>query len=233
MAASARVTLLAKEVCEGETGTFRFSRPDAYSFQAGQHYILGLDTADGEQRKAFSHAEAPSDPETTVTTRLSGSAFKSALAALEPGDTVDFSGPFGRMLLDDGVRRVVYLSGGVGITPVRSLLRDAAARDLPRESVLFFGNREDRCVPYRDELRALAEEDARVRLVECFEHPPAGWGGAVGFITSALVREHLRPDDGWDFVVSGPPAMVDAMARLLDELGVPEDLRHEERFTGY
>lgn len=227
------VRLLEKERCGSETATFRFSKPVGYVFRPGQHFTLTLDTSSGQESKHFSHAEAPTDPYIELTTRLSGSHFKNALWAMEPGTGASIAGPKGRLTLPDRASMVAFLIGGVGVTPARSMLRDAARRGAGMDAVVFYGNRGSECVPYRAELEGLADAEPLVRLILVFEHPPHDWSGETGFVTAEMVREHATPAAERMFVVAGPPAMVDAMERVLDELSIPREQRLVERFSGY
>jgi ferredoxin-NADP reductase len=223
------VELLEKQRCGDDVLIARFARPDSYSFRAGQWFRLFIDTAEGEIAETFSHCSAPGDATLEMTTRLSGSAFKNALAALEPGAVVAVSDPGGRLAIPESARRVAFLVGGVGITPVRSLLRDALQSGrVFDDALLFYGNRDARCTPFAEEFAAMGE--IGVRLVLCLERAPNGWEGERGFITAETVRRHVDPLDGRPFLVAGPPVMVEAMECVLDELGVGDSSRIVERF---
>lgn len=205
----------------------RFERPRGYTFIAGQYLMLTLETAEGAQTKPFSHSSATNDPHLEITTRLSGSAFKNALAALGPGDRVRFSGPAGRLMLPADEPRIAFLIGGVGITPVISMLR---SQDQSRAAgeVLFYGNREPTCIPFIQEISEI--EQSGLTAVHVVEVPDAGWEGEVGFITPETVRRHIDVSEDWLYIVAGPPVMVNAMERCLDALAVPESRTLIERF---
>lgn len=224
-----QVELLARELCGDEVLICRFSLPEGYSFRAGQWFRLFLQTADGELAETFSHCSAPGDGVLEMTTRLSGSVFKNALAALEPGAVVTISAPGGRLALPEGVQRIAFLVGGVGITPIRSMLRDALQSGrVFDDALLFYGNRDERCAPFVDEFHAMSA--IGVRTVLCYEHASQSWRGERGFITAETVLRHLDPLDRRPFLVAGPPVMVEAMQRVLDVLEVPESSRVVEHF---
>ena len=217
------------ELCGDDIATVRLTRPDNYEFRAGQWFRLALDTPDGPLTETFSHASAPSDPGIELATRLTGSPFKQALAGLSAGDVVLIVGPGGRLRLPDDVRRLAFLVGGVGITPVRSLLRDARANGRAfDDALLLYGNRDESCIPFRAELAAMS--DLGVRVVNVLERPTGEWEGERGFIDSEIVKKYLGPDDGRPFVLTGPPVMVAAVERVLDELSVAPERRIIERF---
>lgn len=218
------------DVCS-DTILATLERPDGYRFAAGQWLRLTLLTAEGEQTRTLSHASAPGQDRLDICTRLSGSAFKQALAELSPGDRVTVAGPGGRLSLPEELSALVVLTGGVGVTPVRSLLLDAAeqSRDLAG-AVLLFGNRNSECVPYLEDLERL--QDSGLELVPVYERPPAGWSGETGFITAEMVRRWVPDLERRTFLVTGPPAMVTAMDSVMDALEVAVDRRIVERFSG-
>jgi ferredoxin-NADP reductase len=215
------------------TGTFRFTRPAGYEFTPGQFLSMTLQTTDGEQTKHFTHDEAPADPYLEITTRLTGSAFKDALLGLRPGDVVRITGPRGRLSLPEGVRNVAFLVGGVGVTPARSIIRDAVQRSTGLAIALFYGNQNESSIPFRQELDGYATTHPEVLVVHVLAEPGPGWQGDRGFITADTVRRHIDPLGGWHWVVTGPPAMITAMRRVLAELAVPEERVSIESFAGY
>lgn len=214
-----------------DTATFRFERPGGYGFVPGQYALFGVETADGQERKPFTIASAPGDDWLEITTRLTGSPFKNALDALRPAGEIAVSAPAGRLTLPHGASPVAFLIGGVGVTPAHSMLRDAVQRETGLQAVVFFGNRGEGGIPYKAELDAMSEHG--ITLVHVLERPDPDWTGETGFISADVVRRHAHVEDVRAWLTSGPPVMVEAMERVFDELGVPQDLRLVERFGGY
>ena len=207
----------------------RLERPEGYEFTPGQWLRLTLPTAEGEQTKTFTNATAPGDDWLEIATRISGSPFKAALEQLGPGDEVEIAGPGGRLVLPQDTAKVAFLVGGVGVTPARSMLRDAMQRGRRfSDAVVIYGNRDAACTPYLDELEEMAP--AGVRVVSVLEHPDERWEGERGLVTAELVRRHADISDGRLVFVAGPPPMVEAMQAVLDELGVAQDRRRIEWF---
>ncbi|MBI5231451.1 MAG: FAD-dependent oxidoreductase, partial [Coriobacteriales bacterium] len=183
------IRLLHRDLCGSDVGTFRFSRPEAYDYAAGQWMRITLDTAEGPDARTFSHASAPADDYLEMATRRSGSAFKEALWELDESATVAVSGPGGRLALPPHARTAVFLAGGVGITPVRSILRDAQQRGQEFDDiVVFYGNRDPECMPYLDELGAMGSIGVRVVPVYERDAPP---GAAAGLISPELVERYV------------------------------------------
>lgn len=219
--------------CAPAVETFRLRRPEGYVFRPGQFFQLTIDTREGEQSHYFSHADAPDDSATEFTTRLTGSAYKDALLALPLGSQVRFRGPMGSLGVPEGAPSVGFLTGGVGITPGHSIIRDAMLRESGLDIALFYANREPACVPYADEFRAYAAADPTFRYVEVFEVPDPGWTGPVGYITADIVREHVDVSGSRHWIVSGPPPMLNAMRSVVETLGIAPEHVSYEAFSGY
>jgi len=215
------------------TATFSFTRPEGYTFRAGEFFTLTIPTREGQQSHTFSHADVPGDDAIMILTRLTGSAFKDALVAMTPGAEVRVAGPAGALALGPEVQRAAFLVGGVGVSPARSIVRDVALTGRDVDICLFDGNPDESCIPFRAEFARYAAERDTIRVVHVLASPPAEWDGESGFITAELVRRHCDPFDDRHWYVCGPPLMVEAMRRVIDELGVPADHRHFELFAGY
>jgi len=227
------VVFLGATPCGGDVTSFRFSKPADYSFVPGQFFALTLHTRDGVVSKHFSHADAPADAYVELTTRLSGSAFKDALRALEPGAVVRARGPKGRLGVPDGATGVGFLAGGVGITPAHSIIRHAVSLGTGLDIALFYGSRDETCIPYGEEFRRYAASASGFLYVETLDHPGPGWTGESGFITADMVRSHLRTIFDRHWIIAGPPPMVDAMRKVVGDLGLPDGAVSYEIFAGY
>jgi NAD(P)H-flavin reductase len=224
---------LGKSDCDA-TGLFRFERPQEYHASAGQWFRLTLDTREGVQTKTFSDAAAPMELRMDLTTRLTGSAFKDALMDLADGHVVDISGPGGKLVVSGDTRYLALLTGGVGIAPGRAIIRDHLLRaDSSTSMTLLFGNNEEACEPFVSEFIDYDERLPWFQFVDVIAHPGPDWVGETGFITAQVVDRHLDLSKPWEFMVAGPPAMIEPMRRVLDELEIPAEHRHFETFTGY
>ncbi len=206
-------------------------RPPDFQFAAGQHVMVEIETPAGGDDRFLSIASAPSDQSLDFAVRVSPSEFKQAFQRLRAGEQVRLIGPSGRFRRDPD-RPAVLLSGGVGITPLRSMLRQAAHHERMPATVLVFGNREPREIPFREELDAMASRD-NIQVFHTVESAGDSWGGSLGRIGPDLVLEASRSLHDPVFYLCGPPAMVEALATLLVELGVDRADILNEHFTGY
>src|SRR3989344_2970764 len=212
------------------TIAFHFARPVDFKFKAGQTVdIILIDPpetdAEGNSR-TFSIASAPSDPDIVIGTRLRDTAFKRVLKNMEPGAEVMIDGPFGSFTLhNDLAKPAVFLAGGIGITPFRSILREAAAQKLPHRIFLFWSNRRPEDSPWRGEFVKREARSAQREVILTMTEPEkstARWTGETGYITAEMMRKYLPDFTGAIFYLAGPPQMVFVMRDMLDAAGVDD-----------
>jgi ferredoxin-NADP reductase len=230
----------AAEVAAG-TMAFRFERPAAFAFRAGQNVLVTLLEppeldAQGPSR-TFTLASAPHEAELLIATRMRDTAFKRVLRKAAPGMPVEIDGPNGFMVLhEDAARAAVFLAGGIGITPFLAMARDAAQRRLPHRIFLFYGNRRPEDAAFLEELSALEKANPRFRLVAAMseaEKSARPWSGERGFIDRAMLARHAGHLERPVYYFAGPPAMAMAMQEMLSGAGVSEDDMRSEEFYGY
>jgi ferredoxin-NADP reductase len=231
-------TLLEKIPRSADTTSYRFSRPPEYSFEAGQWYTITIPSPEGPLDHHFSHADSPTEPFIELTTRLTGSAFKKALDALPIGAEVEIDGPYGRFLFGFERPRIAFLTGGIGVTPVRSMLRYLAdtggeRRVAGQELVVFYGSMTEDGIVYKEDFDWFEKVIPGLRVVHVITRPTESWRGYSGFINAGVIRAELPEPTQWTYYVVGPPPMVSAMEKVLEQLGVPRDQVVMESFAGY
>lgn len=227
-------------VAEG-TMAFRFTRPAGFEFRSGQSMLLSLiappETDDEGDSRTFTIASAPHEPELMIATRMRDTAFKRVLKTLPQGTALTIDGPDGFMVLDDDASRpVVFLAGGIGITPFRSMALHAAHARLPHRILLIYGNRRPEDAAFLDELQDAERRNPNFRLVALMSEPEKSarpWSGETGFIRRELLERHVADPKAALYYFAGPPAMTAAMHKLLDELGIGEASMRYEEFYGY
>ncbi len=224
-----------------DTLAFRVSRPGSFQFAAGQSVyvtIPDLKEADRKGRlRTFSIASAPQEAELEIATRQTDTRFKRHLAAANTGATVQIEGPYGDLALhDDANRPAVFLAGGIGVTPFRSMVLDAANRGLQHRLFLFYSNRRPEDAAYLAELRELEQKNPRFKLIPTFTEGSASLPDGVvehGYINAEMLARHVGDLAAPIFYVAGPPAMVLAMEGVLEAAGVDPKSVHAEKFAGY
>jgi ferredoxin-NADP reductase len=217
--------------------TFRFEAAPTLAFRAGQYVRLTLRHPEPDGRgvsRTFTLSSAPAEPLVAITTRLeaSSSSFKRALGELSPGAVVEARGPWGGFVYPEDAGSVVFIAGGIGITPFRSMLVDLAARPSRPDVTLLYANRGGD-FPFRCQLDALAEGWPTLRIAYTATRPDPAWRGPVGRIDAAFVERHVTDLAAPRFFVAGSDGMVDAMVELLNQMGVGPDRIAAESFPGY
>ena len=236
--------LLGRELVGERTMTFRFAKPADWTFRAGQFIDITLleppeTDAEGNTR-GFSISSAPSEDEIMITTRLRDTAFKRVLQTMPLGTQVRIEGPFGDLRLHSAARPAVVLTGGIGITPFRSILVEAASGGergggLPYPVFVFYANRRPEDAAFLEEIRELAESDPNLTFVPTMSAIAADepWEGERGRIDGEMLERHLGGVGGAIYYLTGPPGMVQGLRRMLVDSGTDEDDIRTEEFTGY
>jgi glycine betaine catabolism B len=235
---SFRSTLLEKIPRSSDTTSYRFSKPSGYTFKAGQWYTITIPSAEGPLDHHFSHADSPTEPIIELTTRLTPSTFKTTLDALPIGAEVEILGPYGAFLFGYDKPRIAFLTGGIGVTPVRSMLRylvdtSGTGRVAGQELTIFYGSMTEDGIVYKDEFDEFEKAIPGLRVVHVITNPTPEWKGYGGFITAGIIRAELGEPKDWTYYVVGPPPMITAMDRVLDQLEIPQGQIVVESFAGY
>lgn len=232
--------LVGRELVAERTMSFRFAKPADWTYRAGQFIDITLldpaeTDAEGDTR-GFSISSAPSEDVIMITTRLRDTAFKRVLRALPIGTAVRIEGPFGDLRLHHAARPAVVLTGGIGITPFRSILVETIrSGGLPYPVVLFYADRRPQDAAFLDELQELAGQDGNLTLVPSMSglDPMDTWAGERGHIDAPMLDRHLHGMTDAIYYLTGPPGMVAGLRAMLVASGVDEDDIRTEEFTGY
>lgn len=228
------------EVAE-RTMAFQFEKPEGFTFKAGQSVDMTLinpTETDGEGNgRAFSIASAPDEAELLVATRMRDTAFKRVLSAMPIGSHVKIEGPFGNLVLHNNqARAAVFLAGGIGITPFRSILLRATRERLLHRLFLFYANRRPEDAPFLQELEALQRQNPSYTFVPTMtdmSRSDCSWKGETGRIDQAMLAKHLKSAASPIYYMAGPPRMVKGLHAMLTEIGVDDDDIRGEEFAGY
>jgi len=216
-------------------------RPEAFRFQAGQWCFLtlpdlGLHDERG-LRRHLSLASAPEDRDLVFATKLSPSAFKQTLARLEPGAEILLEEPRGAFgLPDDAAAPLIFLAGGIGITPFRSMLRHAAQARTGHRIAVLYSNRTPEEAVFLEDLLGLsrAHPDLRVVATMTRMHDSAvAWDGPTGRLDATLIQDQCPEWGAARYFLAGPPPMADAMAATLAAMGIAGERVRVEEFSGY
>ena len=231
-----QMTLMDRQRIARDTMAFWFDTNGArYEFRAGQHadFVFG---SESDNSRTFSLASSPLNKEPImIAMRMRKTAFKSALKAAALGTKFIVSRPRGSFTLHrDITRPAVFLAGGIGITPIRSILQHATQERLPHKLYLFYSNREADDAAFIEEFESLAAQNPNFIFIPTVTgHRTIAWPYEKGHINREMLTRYLLGLKGPIYYIAGPSGMVTAMTDLLNTSGVSDDDMKTEEFGDY
>lgn len=232
------IKLIDKQEVAKDTMAFYFSKPEGFVFKAGQSIDLFLinppETDDEGNKRAFSLASAPFEEELMITTRLRDTAFKRVLRNLPVATELKMEGPFGSFTLHNDVSKpAVFLTGGIGITPVHSIIKQATHDKMPHTLFLFYSNHTPEEAAYMDEFSKLTTENPHFTFVPTMTQANDSWTGRKDRISKEMIGEYITDVQSAIYYLCGPAEMVAALKQTLLDAGINEDNIRTEDFPGY
>ncbi len=205
-------------------------RPGQFAFF---HFHRSGPDAPGEEH-AWTIASSPSEPDGLMLAIKELGDFTRTIGITKPGDEVTVHGPFGRFShrLHKGNDELVFIAGGIGITPFRSMIRWLVDRAENRRVLLLYANKSAGEIPFFEELARYSNDSGgRVRVVHVLSRAEGQWQGEKGRIDIALIKKYCKDDlQGKTFWICGPSAFTAGMIQMLREAGVAEAKIHNEAF---
>lgn len=238
-----KAKLIDKKIEAKGTKSFFFEPPKFIDYLPGQflYYTLpklAFPDARGATRQ-FTLSSSPTEGILLrLTTRIrEESGFKKSLDALQIGTVVEIEGPNGTFLLDANEKGPhVFIAGGIGVTPFRSMIKYIIDKNLPFDMHLIYSNSIPEEIAFRAEFENYADLIHNFKLTQTITKPQeskAPWRGGTGRIDSNLITRSVSEMKNPTFWVCGPPTMVSAMEITLKELKIPPSKIKAEKFTGY
>lgn len=236
-----KIRLLEKiEVADG-TMSFHFEKPEGFSYRAGQfadYTLLDPPETDAEgDIRGFSLSSSPFEPTLVATTRLRDTAFKRVLRDLPIGTELELDAPYGSFTLHNNTSRpAVFLTGGIGITPVRSMALQSLHDKTGHALFVFYANKRLQNAAFLDELQKADAANDLLTVVATMtdpELPNEAWDGERGAIDKNMLSRYVTDLTAPIYYLCGPAGMVTAMRTMLNDAGVDDDDIRTEEFTGY
>lgn len=218
--------------------SFRFKIKEEVDFKAGQFFFVAIKVDGSERTKHFSFSNSPTEKGyVEFTKRITESEYSKALARLNPGDWAKLKMPYGAFTFEGEYEKIAFLSGGIGITPIRSICKFAADKGLPADIVLLYGNNREEDIIFRQDFDQMAQVNRNLRVVYTLTSPDIdkkAWSGRAGYIDDKMIKEEIADYKDRVFYICGPPKMVETLIDILkNKLAVGEDKIKIENFAGY
>jgi Na+-transporting NADH:ubiquinone oxidoreductase subunit F len=197
--------------------------------------------------RAYSIASSPADtdrltfvvriatPPPGIDETIPPGVVSSYLFGLQPGDRLDIAGPYGSFFTSDSDREMIFIGGGAGVAPLRSMILDLVVGARTTRSISFwYGARNTRELCYREEFERLQSEFPSFEYTAALSEPRPedAWEGEIGFIHEVLERRYLQSHaspETCEYYLCGPPLMIKAVLALLERYGVDrESIRFDD-----
>lgn len=233
------LTLLDKHHIAKDTMAFHWECPEGFEFKAGQLGDFTLINPSEQDEKGntrpFSFVYAPSEHKLITATRIRDTAFKRTLKDLPEGSKVEFDAPHGTFTLHKTESTpAVFVIGGIGITPIRSMIAEATKQKTAHDLTLLYSNKTPGDAPFLEDLEKLAEENPNFKFVPVMTRTNKdSWDGESGHIDAEMLKRHVPDVEKPIYYLSGPKNMVQAMYKMLVDAGANEDNIRSEEFSGY
>ena len=214
--------------------TFWFKPEKPIDFVAGQFIELSLPHVQVDDRgikRWFTVSSSPTDELLSITTKFSdpGSSFKQALRALEPGTIVDMDPPMGDFVLpQDPTIPLVFVAGGVGITPYHSIFKWLHDTENERLIKFIYAVKTEDDIIFQDTFEAI---DIHATIVVA--EPSDEWGGERGHLTADHILKLTEPDDRTLIYIAGPEPMIEDLQAGLRAQNIPQSRIVTDFFPNY
>ena len=251
------LTLTKKDKVEGtDVMSFKFNKQNdrlenkiLFDYTAGQFAFFDIGEVYNDPKGPIRHftiSSSPTENFIMFSTRIRDSPYKKRLSTLQEGAKVKVRGPEGQFVLhQDYSKPAVFLSGGIGVTPFRSMIKYAIDRQLPTRIIMFDSNRDRGNILFRKDFDDWEKVNKNLKIIytidENEQHKQSlstanDWKGEYGRINKAMILKYIDTNvlNNSIFYICGPPGMLKAMQALLQEdLNIPKERIKVEEFTGY
>lgn len=239
---SSKDRLLLKYISRETTGkdiyNFNFSSNRKIEFYSGQFLEWTLPHKNPDfrgNRRYFTIASSPTENEIKLGVRIdseTSSSFKKKLLNLEKGETLSVGGLAGEFILPkDQNQKLVFIAGGIGITPFRSMIKYLIDKNEKRNIVLIYQANNEDSFAYKNLFDDFAEKIG-LKIIYMVGNPSPNWQGRVGRLDENTIKEILPDFEERLFYISGANAMVESYKKMVKKLGVKQKMIKTDYFAG-
>ncbi len=214
--------------------SFRLEPAANIDYKAGQFLSVTL-RKDSNLKRYLSISSSPTEKcYIEFTKKLTNSDFSKSLNELKAGDTVEVQYPMGNFTLKDGFNKIAFISGGIGITPIRSIAKYVVDNNMGVDMILVYANRSIKDIVFKDDFDYMQKAYSKLKVSHVLCEAEPGFKCTVGLINAAIIKNEVSDYQQRKFYLCGPPAMVDSMKKILTgELALAETNIITENFQGY
>jgi len=215
--------------------SFVLKTSDDFKFSSGQHVMVSFKDnreVNNKTKIPLSISNPPTDKNKIILTFKNMGGFTKELSNLKVGDKLSISKPFGNDFVFDekNNNNYIILSGGTGITPFMSIIRFILAKNKTNKIILFNGNLTQNDIIFNEELNKINSEQENIRVINVLSNPTDTCQyDCKGFIDENTIKDYVDNLQDYKFMICGPPPMISAMHKVLDNLQIKkEDIFCEE-----
>jgi ferredoxin-NADP reductase len=212
--------------------SFIFKRPEGFDYKAGQWMYVNIKIEGVSKMHHFTISSSPTEDYLMFTKKITDSPYSQALDRMKGGEWFRLWGPYGNFDFSGEYPKLGFLSGGIGITPLRSMLRYIMDKKLLTDVKMLYANHTEADIVFRDELEEIQRQDNKIMIENVLTREP-GWKGLKGHINSDMIMQQIPDFKERVFYICGPPSMNTALSKELKALEMPDDKIKIEEFTGY
>ncbi|MDP2983243.1 MAG: ferric reductase-like transmembrane domain-containing protein [Candidatus Latescibacter sp.] len=207
-----------------------------FDYKPGQFQYITLHREQGlpEEEHHFTISSSPAQKGYVASTIKESGDFTSLIGHTKPGDTASIEAPFGRFsnMFFPEDRDFVFIAGGVGITPIMSMLRFMRDSRAEYPALLIYANRTEQDIIFRQELADMEKRGfPLLKTVHILSNPGPEWNGEHGRINLETLIRQVKDFDGRAFYICCPPTMMKGLIRILHDMGVKKNQLRSEAFS--
>lgn len=204
---------------------FYFRKPKGFVYTAGQYIKMKLEIKNPDDRgttRYFTLSSSPTEEHLAITTKIIKSSFKKRLAELKIGEKVHIRGPWGDFVLPENNTPVVFIAGGIGMTPYRSMIKFASDKNLKNPITLIVSYKTEEQILYKQELEEIKRNHKNIKVVIVTER-----------INTDLLQKSIDSLEDNLYYIAGPEAMIEGLEKTLLGMGISKDKMLTDGFPGY
>ena len=213
--------------------SFRFPRPAELAYKPGQFLMITIKDGQAEITKHFSISSSPTETDIQFTKKLTGNKFSNALDTLQVGSWAKIDAPYGNFTFQGEYEKLAMITGGIGITPARSIIKYCTDMKLNTDIALLYSNHTSEDICFKNELDEMQSQNQKFRAVYTVTDVNHSWSGLTGRINADMIKKEIPDYAERLFYISGPMAMVQDMVALIKGMGIQQGQIKQDLFTGF